>query len=308
MYRPMLAKKGSKSLLDSQDHLFEPKLDGTRALCYRDDDIRLVNRRGRRIEQRYPEFHFLDRLHCDDCVLDGEVIVYDGEGNPSFSLLQRREHASLGKVEVRARRYPATYVVFDILERDGEELLSMPLEERKEELKKVVEEGGGIQMMFHTMKGRELWDIVEERGLEGVIAKKKGSRYEEGRRSWSWVKIKTTATIDCVILGYTSEKRPVSSLVLGLYDEGSLTHVGRVGTGFTVGFIGRLGELLEDIRTEEPLIHPPPRRDIRWVRPKLVCEVEYLELTKGGHLRAPVFLRLRDDKPPEECTMDQLGE
>ncbi|MFP4169919.1 MAG: hypothetical protein ACLFPN_02235 [Methanomassiliicoccales archaeon] len=162
--------------------------------------------------------------------------------------------------------------------------------------------------MFHTRDGRALWGKVEERGLEGVLAKRSGSRYEQGRRSRNWMKIKTTDTIDCVVLGYTSEKRPVSSLVLGLYNQGSLTHVGRVGTGFTEGFIGRLRELLEDIRTGEPLIRPPPRRDIQWVRPKLVCEVEYLELTKEGHLRAPVFLRLRDDKPPEECTVDQLEE
>ncbi|MFP4197069.1 MAG: hypothetical protein ACLFS6_05400 [Methanomassiliicoccales archaeon] len=143
MYRPMLAMKGPESILDSEEYLFEPKLDGTRALCYRDEGIRLINRRGNDITHRYPEFQFQGNLGCDSCVLDGEVIVYDGEGNPSFSLLQRREHAPERKVDSKSRRYPATYVVFDILERDGRSLLSLPLEGRKEELCLVVEEGHG---------------------------------------------------------------------------------------------------------------------------------------------------------------------
>jgi bifunctional non-homologous end joining protein LigD len=303
--RPMLAFQGSKSDLARPGFIFEPKLDGTRALCYKDGaHLRFVNRRDHEMTPRYPEFDFAGLIDARSCVLDGEVVVFDGQGNPSFLLLQKREHAAPGMYHLRSSQHPATYVVFDMLEIDGRDLTGLPLSERKRLLDATVREDAHLRKIVYTPDGQRLWDLIYQKGIEGVMAKSVDGTYEEGRRSLSWLKIKTIVTIDCVIVGYTHERRAISSLALGIYVGKDLRFIGRVGTGFTDDFLVKLRERLDGIGVPDPSVVNPPEGETEWVRPEIVCEVEYLELTSNYHLRAPSFRRLREDKLPEECTLD----
>jgi len=320
-YRPMLAKSGDEHDLDNRDFVFEPKLDGTRAICYfnrsqksRKGDtspsIIFINRREKNITHRYPEFsrsEFFDNIKAASCVLDGEIIVYDENGIPDFNLLQKREQLDNKLlIQLRSREFPATYVVFDILMKDGHELIGKPLKERKKILNKTVIDSEGetkiIQKIFFTKDGRRLFKEIRKRGLEGVMAKKLNGRYYPGERTSVWLKIKFLKTLDCIIVGYTSEKRKISSLALALYDGRRLKYVGRVGTGFTEKLIDKLHKLLKPLRVRSPTVEYRGDKKIIWVRPKLICEVKYLEFSKDKILRAPVFLRLRYDKPIKECT------
>ncbi len=301
----MLAFQGSKADLVRKGYIFEPKLDGTRALCYKDGaDLKFVNRRYHEMTARYPDFKFASLIGASSCVLDGEVVVFDGQGNPSFRLLQKREQAAPGMYALRSGQHPATYIVFDILEIDGKDITSLPLSERKKILEATVKEGEHLRRIIYTQEGQRLWDLIYPKGIEGVMAKRIDGIYEEGKRSTSWLKIKTVVTIDCVIVGFTHEHRAISSLALAVYVGKELKFVGRVGTGFTEEFLEKLRKTLDKIKVQDPPVADPPEDETDWVKPEMVCEVEYLEFTSNYHLRAPVFRRLREDKLPEECTLD----
>ena len=309
MYDPMLAAMGSKNDLDRENYIYEPKLDGTRALCYVNSTMRFVNRRGHEITERYPEFAFRDQIKARSCVLDGELIVYDNRGNPSFHLLQKREQSKPAIARFLSIQHPATYVIFDILELEGKELLSTRLDERKKIMHAVLREGHHLQSIAFTKEGKKLWTVVEQRKLEGVMAKRANSYYEPGKRSDAWLKIKALKTIDCVLLGYTSEIRTISALALGLYFGDELKYVGRVGTGFTEKYLEELRPVLDGILADSPPVTIYPSEPaITWVRPELIAEVEILELTRDKHLRAPSFRRLRNDKDIRDCVIEQLGE
>lgn len=303
--KPMLAKVGSKELFNKEGFIYEPKLDGTRAVCYYNNGkIKLINRRGRNITKRYPEFNFKKNIKADSCILDGEIVIYNDEGNPDFNLLQRREHIEKEiMIQLRSKQYPATYVVFDIIKLNNEDLTNKHLLKRKDILEKTVSDNDIIQKIFYTTRGESLWNVVRKRNIEGVIAKKKNSKYESDKRSSQWLKIKFLKTIDCIIIGYTQEKRIISALALGVYDKGKLRYVGRVGTGFTEKFLKELKEQLTKLEAKKPPVSYESSKDIKWVKPKLICEVKYLELTKDKQLRAPSFKSLRNDKPLKECIL-----
>jgi bifunctional non-homologous end joining protein LigD len=286
----MLAATGTRAILRSRAYLFEPKLDGYRALCQKKAEmLRFISRNNRDITGEFLELS-IGHLIKADCTLDGEIVVYDARGNPSFALMQQRK---------RLRLSP-TYVAFDLLELEGRDLRRLPLTERKQLLAGVIEEGKNLQTMPSTENGEELWDVVTARGIEGVMAKKKESAYVTGR-SRSWLKIKLEKTVDCVIVGYATKTREIASLALGLYDKGALTYVGQVGTGFSELLLERLARQL--IVADNDVVLP---RNVRSVTPTLVCEVRYLQFTNDHRLRASVFLRLRDDKDASECTIDQV--
>jgi len=306
MRQPMLARPGRPEDLNRPGYLYEPKLDGTRALCYKDSRLIFVNRRERDITERYPEFDFIMDIKAGRCVLDGEIVVFDSKGNPDFRLLQKREQSSPSVRKLLSARHPATYVVFDVLMRDGLELVSAPLIERRRQLQGMITEGKALRTIVSSTDGVKLWELAKRRGIEGVMAKRIDSVYEEGRRSPSWIKVKTTRTLDCIIVGYTSELRPLSSLALGLADAGSIIFVGKVGTGFTDVFMESLKERLDAIKVDDAPVVNPPEQPVTWINPEVVCEVEYLEVTPQLHLRAPSFKRLREDKLPEDCTIDQI--
>jgi DNA ligase D-like protein (predicted ligase) len=305
-FSPMLAKLGDKKDLSKKGYLWEPKLDGTRAICYVNKEIKLINRRGRNITYRYPEFDFRKNIDAKNCILDGEIIVYDKKGNPNFNLLQSREQLDKKiMIELRSKQYPATYVVFDILMKDGRSLIDIPLIKRKEILDDMVSDGKGIQKIFFTKDSRKLWKEVTKRKLEGIMAKNENSKYYPGRRVPPWLKVKYLKTIDCIIVGYTHRKRIISALAVGVYSEGKLIYIGRVGTGFTEEFLENLYEKLEKIEIKKAPVEYSGKETIHWVKPLIVCEVRYLQFSKDKIMRAPAFLRLRFDKLPKECILEE---
>ena len=235
LYLPMLAKHGKKKDLERKDMIFEIKFDGTRAICYVDkNSVRLLNRRKKWIEYRYPELAEIRKnILVESCVLDGEIVIFDKTGKPNFNLLQEREHVEDElAIKTLAKLYPACYVVFDVLEINGEEVTNLPLMERRKILEEIVREGERIKKSIFVEDGKKLWEFVKNKKLEGVMAKKKDSKYEQGKRSENWLKIKLFNTIDCVIAGYTEGKgnraKYFGALLLGLWKNHKLHYAGRV--------------------------------------------------------------------------------
>jgi DNA ligase D-like protein (predicted ligase)/DNA ligase D-like protein (predicted 3'-phosphoesterase) len=310
LYRPMLAKVAPK-VFTNKDWIFEIKWDGFRAIAYVEEPFSLRSRNGKELKNNFPELKELKRLGIN-IVVDGEIIVMH-EGKPDFqSLLERGKMVSRGEIQRRPNLAPAIYVVFDILEKDGKSLTNLSLMERKTILKDSLKEGRSVLLCdYIEEKGESYFNLVLSRGLEGVVAKKKDSHYEEGLRTGSWLKIKKLRTCDCIIFGYTkgeeSRGKTFGALLLGLYDKDSKpVYVGKVGTGFSQQTLKALMHEFEKIEIETvPFI--PERGDVvTWLEPKLVCEVAFQVVTRDMRLRMARFKRLRDDKVPSECTLDQI--
>jgi DNA ligase D-like protein (predicted ligase) len=293
----MLCMKGDPKILSSDQYIFQPKLDGTRALYI---DGKLMNRRGRNIRYRYPEFSTL-KIEKDS-IIDGEVVVYNDKGLPDFSLLQSREQTTNElRIEILSKQYPATYVVFDCLRYKGKDITEEPVEVRLEILTRSIHEDRNLQKIVNTEDGMWLWEKMKKLGTEGVMAKKKGSSYHSGKRVDACLKIKNLKTLDCLILGYTigegKREHTFGALIIGAYKAGELVQLGKVGTGWSDQEIIDLKEKMDFLILEKKV-------DKVWIKPELVCEVEYLELTKNEDLRAPSFKRLRFDKDPKECILE----
>ncbi len=304
--QPMLASIGSQDILKSKDYHFEPKFDGTRAIAtVAPDGIRFVNRNGNVLNERYPELNDIRKhIRAKRCVLDGEIVIYNPEGLPDFHLFQQRDRSLRpAVVSELAARHPATYVVFDVLEDEGEALVDRPIEDRQALLGKLIRPGRRIEQMLVTPDGTKLWREITKRGLEGVMAKRVGSRYQPGERSKEWLKIKNLQRLDGIIVGYLSGKRAISSLAIAAYKQGELTYLGNVGTGFTEEFLADLKPKLDRLaRKTAPVVYKG-NEQFHWVKPQLVAEIQYLEFTPDGSMRVPSFIRLRDDKSPKECVL-----
>jgi DNA ligase D-like protein (predicted ligase) len=309
----MLAEIGSQEIFEKKGWIFEPKLDGTRvAIVKEGSKIRLINRRGKDISYRYPELRgIVKNIKANNCILDAELVVLNKEGKPDFNLLQQREQLdNKVLIELKSAEWPATLFVFDVLQIDKRSTVALPLKARKELLDKIVEDSEFITKCPYTFDGKKLWEKVREQGLEGVMAKQIDSVYE-GKRSRNWLKIKNLNTIDAIVVGFTRGKgarEKLGALVLACYDRGKLTYVGKVGTGFDKSTIDFLLSQLQKITTRKPAINDAGKieeieEDVVWVKPTLIAEVKFLELTKDKKLRAPSFMRLRFDKKPQDCTI-----
>jgi DNA ligase D-like protein (predicted ligase) len=258
------------------------------------------------IEQRYPDLKVRTKKPA---ILDGEIVVM-WEGRPSFEKLQERERPG-GKIhqDYLVKTLPATYVAFDVLYIGTENVMGQTQMERKALLKELLEEDDRIVLSdYIEARGVDYYNAVIGRGLEGIIAKRRDARYAPGRRSKDWIKIKKKTTLDCVIAGITAgegeREDTFGSLIMGAYYQGSLFHVGRVGTGFSEAFRRSLYPRLLALRQEECPFPEVPEIDAHvafWTRPALVAEVHFLEFSKDRHMRAPSFSRMREDKRPEDC-------
>ena len=310
IYKPMLAKIAEKPF-SNVDWIFEIKWDGFRAIAYVDDHFSIKSRNGKELKFSFPELQQLIKL-SKNVVLDGEIVVMQ-EGKPDFqSLLKRSQSVLVGEIQRQAQLSPALYIVFDILEKDGISLMDLPLMKRKAILKDSLKEGVNVILSdFIEEKGEAYYYSALEKGLEGIVAKKKDSLYEEGLRTGSWLKMKELKSCDCVIFGYTkgskSRETTFGALLLAVYDNnGNPIYVGKVGTGFTESMLKSLSKMFEKIKTDTVPFPPEPGDEVTWLKPKLVCEVAYQILTKDTRLRMARFKRLREDKLPSDCTIDQI--
>ena len=321
----MLAKT-AEAPFSRRGWLFELKYDGYRLVVGVDDGNAFLRyRNGGDVTEIYPDLMAaLASLPYRSLVLDGEVVVLADDGRPSFSRLAKRARLSrASEIRTAALQHPATYFVFDLLELDGYDLRGLPLSERKELLSRVVPQRGPVRYAEHIERqGAELFEQVRKMGLEGLMAKRGDSKYRAGR-SDHWLKIRADRNADLVIAGYAHGKgsrTTLGALLVAVYHEGELVYVGRVGSGLREREINEiLPQLLElSSGVKSPPVELPASGTQRhanipkpgetvWVRPELVCEVRFKEITPDGLLRHPVFLRMRIDKPPTECDTGQAA-
>jgi bifunctional non-homologous end joining protein LigD len=316
---PMLAESVEEPF-DGPDWLFEIKWDGYRAVAFLENGkARLVSRNQNDLTPRYPELKDLPQsVKAKTAILDGEVVALDEKGRASFSLMQQRTgFRARGKRAAANADVPVLYYAFDLIYLDGFDWRRVPLEERKKKLEAIVQPGDSLRYSDHyPEQGKALFEMAGQKGLEGILAKKRTSFYEE-RRSRDWLKIKIRKQIECVVGGYTEpegSRTHFGSLVLGLYEKGRLIHVGQVGSGFDHRLLAEVSKVLARIETKKNPFSGEVEalRKTFWVKPELVAEVEYAEWTGGTNegsgpkLRAPVFLRLRDDKNPKDCVLPQI--
>jgi bifunctional non-homologous end joining protein LigD len=306
-YAPMLATS-SDSLPHGVGWVYEPKWDGFRAIATLDGgDAKLTSRNGNDLTGRFPTVAraVARAVRTADAVLDGEICALDDQGRSRFSLLQ----AGGGTL---------AFVVFDVLEVEGEPLLELPLAKRRSRLERLIDpKAGGVVVSPQFEDGDALLRAAVDQGLEGVVAKRQDSAYLPGRRGTDWRKVKVRGRQELVIAGYTKgqgrRSQGFGALVVGVHEAGGLRWAGNVGTGYTDAEIGRLMSILKPLeRPDSPFVETPkmPRvrkSDVVWVEPKLVAEVEFVEWTREGRLRAPVYLGLREDKSADEVRREVTG-
>jgi bifunctional non-homologous end joining protein LigD len=307
-YAPMLATL-ERSVPKGEDWVYEVKWDGYRAIVYvHGGDVALVSRNGNDLTQRFASVAKAigKAVRTPNAVLDGEVCALDENGRATFSAMQQG---------LAGTRY--IFVAFDVLEVDGEPVVDEELTERRRRLVQLIDKRQKtVQVSELFDDGEALYHAAEEQRFEGIVAKRARSPYQPGRRSRDWLKIKTHGNEEFVVGGYTKGEgrraNSFGSLLLGEYDdEGTLRYVGNVGTGFSEKEIERLLRLLRPLETATPAFDPvpkPPRvrkGDIRWVEPRLVAQIEFVERTHDNRLRAPSYQGLREDKAPEEVHTEE---
>jgi bifunctional non-homologous end joining protein LigD len=303
---PMLATIGDRAFSDP-NWLFEIKWDGVRALAWIDNGaLTLRARSGAEITQRYPEFAFLPKtLSVRQAILDGEIAALDARGHSDFGLLQERMHVR-APAESLVSRVPATYFIFDLLYCDGYDLRRCPLVERKQLLQRLLHASDRVRFSDHQMeKGKELFELARENGLEGIVAKRLDSFYVS-ERSTSWLKLKVTQTLDAVVGGWTAARTtsiPLGSLLLGVYQGKKLRFIGHVGSGFDGKKLTELSEKLKELAAPTCPFDAAPETNEKpsWVSPTLVARVKFSGWTQEHSLRHPVFIALREDVRPADC-------
>jgi bifunctional non-homologous end joining protein LigD len=315
--RPMMAV-----LVDSAprgEWVYEIKFDGFRAIALKGShETRLLSRNEKDLGGKFPEvLEAISELKAKDAIVDGEVVALNEQGLSSFQLLQA--------IEMGEKRPSIFFYAFDLLRLDGADLCDRPLSGRKARLERLLKNPPGV-FRFSASLGENQSELLREArkiGLEGLIGKRKNSAYEPGRRSGAWIKIKFRSKQEFVIGGYTppgGTRKHFGALLAGVYKGPSLVFVGKVGTGFDSGLLQSLHSKLEKIRCDTcPFSNLPETRGSRygqsitaaemrrccWVKPVLVCEVEFSEWTRDGKLRHPVFVGIREDKDARDVGREE---
>jgi bifunctional non-homologous end joining protein LigD len=287
---------------------YEFKWDGVRALAtIRGGALRLHARSGAEITAAYPELAPLSTALAD-AELDGEIVVLDQDGRPSFTALAERMHVrEPGRAARLAAAIPVTYLVFDLLRLDGADLTQLPYAQRRARLDGLGLVGDRWLAPPSFADGPATLAAARENALEGVVAKRLTSLYRPGVRSPDWVKVKAEQSAEFVVGGFRPGVRTLGALLIGVpRPDGRLAFRGRVGGGISASAERALLAVLRPLATaQSPFADPLPREDSRdatWVHPEVVVEVKYGQRTPDGRLRFPRFLRLRPDLSPEECT------
>ncbi|MET0726472.1 MAG: non-homologous end-joining DNA ligase, partial [Leifsonia sp.] len=315
-HEAMLAKAGSIDDIDDRSEwAVEMKWDGIRAIAtVEGDEVRLMTRRHNDVTDQYPELAALTRVaHVRSGVFDGEIVATDAGGRPDFGLLQERMNLTKpAEIAAAMARRPVRLLLFDVLELDGDDLTGLDYTARRVRLERAVDAPTGSAIAVpeaFDADARTALEASRELGLEGVLAKERSSRYEEGRRSGAWIKIKHLATQEVVIGGWRPGRGhragTFGSLLMAVPSPDGLRYVGRVGTGFRDRDLARIADRLAPIgRETSPLVGVPAEdaADARWVEPLIVGEVEYTERTRTGSLRHPTWRGLRPDKDPADVS------
>jgi bifunctional non-homologous end joining protein LigD len=312
----MLAVAGALPA-DSDEWALEPKWDGIRVIVrVAGDAIAASSRGGQDLVPGFPELGPLpDLVGGRPLTIDGELVALRQDGRPSFGLLQQRLNlTSAALVSRRAEAVPATLVVFDLLHFDRHSLLDLSYDERRAALEKLHLDSPGIitTHVFRDADGAAVFEAVRQRGLEGLMAKRRSSPYLPGRRSGNWLKVKAIRTQEVVIGGWTAGQGQLGhtfgALMLGIPELAGLRYVGKVGTGFDTRARAAIFEQLQGIHADEsPFIKDPEPKDrvgATYVKPVVVAEVQFGEWTRDGRLRHPSWRGLRPDKTADQVVVE----
>jgi len=297
--QPMLATLVAEPF-DKPGWVYEEKYDGDRILAYKEGArVRLLSRNGRDNTGRFPEIAAaVAALGPATLLLDGEVVVFDRNHVSRFQMLQQD-------------RGPPAYAVFDCLFLDGRDLRDEPLSMRRAALERLIPPQGVLLLSQRlAASGHVAYQLAKRKGYEGLVAKDLASPYV-GRRSRSWLKVKVHQEDEFLIVGYTApegSRKYFGALLLGAYEGGELHYVGKVGTGFDARALAALHRQFQPLIRREPAVVDPPRgHKLTFLRPQLIAQISYQELTAERKLRQPVYLGLRDDKRAGEVTLPQAG-
>ena len=294
--KPMLISEMTEPFNDP-DWIYELKLDGIRCIAYLGDNTELRNKRNDRLLPKVPELSEIYRHVKERCILDGELVILKN-GVPDFFELQKRALTTNSfKIQLSSEQYPASFVAYDILYRKDQQLTDLPLLKRKSILKEIVKETPRLAVSRYILEnGIELFAIAKQQALEGVVAKKINSKYYFDKRTKDWIKFKFLADKDFVVCGYIVKEKGITSIVLGQYLGTELIYQGHVTFGVKYG----------DLKKHETINHSPflstpsGNENAIWLKPVLVCVVQYMPNDKGT-LRQPVFKGFRDDKESLDC-------
>jgi bifunctional non-homologous end joining protein LigD len=295
--KPTSAPPGSK------DYLYELKWDGIRAMIVLDEgQLKIRSRKGMDITKQFPELAIPEQaFRATSGLFDGEIVCLGGEGKPDFeSVITRMQQTTESAIERIRASCPALCFLFDCLYLDGRPIVNEPLTRRREWLQDAIRKDVPYHISDVFEEGEVFLGAVKEMGLEGVMAKRRDSAYVPGKRSESWLKIKTRQTIECAIIGYTPGEGERSATFGALYlaqpNGSELKYVGKVGTGFDGATLKAVSAELKKLKEiKRPIKEKPDSARSIWVEPKLICEVQFATTTKEGILREPVFVRLRPD-------------
>lgn len=303
---PMLCLSGGTPP-GSGDWLYEVKWDGIRALVAIEDGQAVIRSRSRRdITRLFPELQtHVEAFRATCGLFDAEIVCLDADGKPVFeNALKRLQLSKESAIESSSRRHPAVCYVFDCLYLDGRAIVDEPLERRRAWVQDILRPDPTYRVSEAVVDGGELFEAASRMGLEGIVAKRKGSSYLPGKRSDAWVKIKSRKTAECVVLGYTRGKggrgETFGALQIGRYEEEELVYAGKVGSGFNDRTLGNIFKALGTVPTTRrgAAGGSPSDPETVWLEPLLVCEVRFASVTREGRLREPVFVRLRPDLAP----------
>lgn len=309
--KPMLATLVDKAF-SNPDWLFETKWDGVRAVCFiKNGNARFVSRNQIEMTAQYPELAGIAAsVEATNVILDGEIVALDEHGVSRFQLLQprlgRKNSGEIGRMMSTTR---LAYYVFDVIYLDGFDLTSCLLLDRKATLERILKSSKNVRYSDHIIaEGEKLYEAIAKVPLEGIIAKRLDSTYVQ-KRSSDWLKIKTSLESEVVVGGYTEPRNSRSyfgALVVGLYSEGKLHYVAHTGGGFNQKTLERVYKLLQPLKTKDcPFVDAPKTNEpVQWVKPKLVAQVKFSEWTADRRMRHPIFLGLREDKKPQECSFE----
>jgi DNA ligase D-like protein (predicted ligase) len=307
-----MAAHHTRELPEGPAWLYELKLDGYRALIIKDGDtVEIRSRNNKSLTAMYSAVTAAARrLSADSAIVDGEIVAVDSHGRPSFQALQHRsEHPA----------YEIVYYAFDLLHLDGSTLTEWPLEKRIAELPGVLSGSGLLLSEPLAGTGADVADAVRRLGLEGVIAKRRSSRYVAGTRTYDWLKFRTDRQQEFVIGGYRPGEHGIDALLVGYYDKTGLRFAAKVRAGFTPRLRRDVHDRLKALHERKcPFVDLPSSRsahwgggvtadqmaEITWVTPRLLAQVRFVEWTSEGHLRHAAFLGLREDKPPRDVVRE----